>query len=130
MITLSNEEYFQHYGAKGMKWGVRKARTAGSKANKRRLDSATRARTAENQLGSRIKATVSKANTGAKKWTKEYKDEPASLGKLIAHPRIRTAVKTKMSSLNTPRNRDVVKAGAILVGTAVAYSAMNQISLR
>jgi hypothetical protein len=75
------EDYLEHYGKKGMKWGVRKARSA----NKRRLDSAARARKAEGQIATNI----SKAGSVAK---------------------------TKISALNTPRNRKVVAAGAAFVG--------------
>lgn len=75
------QDFLEHYGKKGMKWGVRKARSA----NKRRLDSAARARKAEGQIAKNISKTAK-------------------------------AAQTKISALNTSRNRKAAAAGATFVG--------------
>lgn len=86
--------FLEHYGVKGMRWGVRKR--AGKK--------------------------LSSINKARKQWIKESKED-RGLGSFIAHPRIRKAVKEKFSSLSNQTKADIIVAGAAVVGLAItAYA--------
>ena len=81
------QDYLEHYGKKGMKWGVRKAR---------------------------IKKGVKKAVKYQLGQTDQQKQARAE-AKATAS-RVAQITKTKVSSLNNPKSRASIKKGAGMVG--------------
>lgn len=72
------QDYLEHYGKKGMKWGVRKKRTLSTPTGKK-------------TVGKGMTPTGKKSTTSSK---------------------VKKAAQTKISALNTSRNRKVIKRGA------------------
>lgn len=106
------KDYLEHYGKKGMKWGVRRARGA----NKRRKASAARARKAEGQVAKNVKAAGGKVKKAAKEQVKRQlgQTDRQKRNRAEANVAIKKAAKTtqtKISALNSPANKKAVKRG-------------------
>lgn len=87
------EVYLEHYGKKGMRWGVRKARKTGRRVKK----------------GAKSYATAAKKQHQAD--IKKAQERDAKIIK---------AVKKKVKALKAPENREKVVIGAMLAGAVVA----------
>jgi hypothetical protein len=72
MIHLSNDEYFGHYGTKGMKWGIRKKYY--SSRVKKGKEYAKEARKEGKRIGDEYDKDAAKATKRATKISKEGKE--------------------------------------------------------
>jgi hypothetical protein len=97
------QDYLEHYGKKGMKWGVRKKIVgSGRKVQKFRKANTRRAQ----KLDAAIFRKLGLENMAKGVET----SRPGTL-----NPVIKNALKKKVSSLNTPENKKRVTAGATFV---------------
>lgn len=138
-----HEVYLEHYGAKGMKWGVRKARKTGRRIKKgakkykqeveadtssKRFIAAKPIRKAAGKAAAKI--TGSKLAVAAKKQhaadIKKAQERDAKILKKAG--KMKKGLKAKLSVLNKPENREKVILGTILAATVVAKLATMKIN--
>ncbi len=101
-----SDDILEHYGKKGMKWGVRKARSAGSRIQKARIKNTKALARRDAQIFRKL---------GLKRMAKDA-DKVAKTGKQpMMSPSLKKAFKTKVSSLNTPQNKKRMNDGRKLV---------------
>lgn len=103
--AIETDEFLEHYGVKGMKWGLRrgglKSRIKGARLdqNQRRTAIATRAANGKSTLEERIVNKPTKILLGKEGYTRFAKNEVENLG--AQKKRIETGKKTVMDVLET-----------------------------
>lgn len=112
MVQMTDEEFLQHYGVKGMKWGVRRSqaeldRAAGRRSSRGRLGSSSRRRKKRSSApsASSMDDQTLRKRINRLKMEKEY---------------------SELTSRDTSKGKQFAKKALTAAGTAVAVSQLTK----